>query len=582
MKPWKNVSKFDVWSAALWFGVFAGCNGGASNLSKHQPNEGVSRDESNNAPPHSITSQPTGHDGTAPTSEADAAAPVTEQPQGSDGVEPPLPLNGAPLYSDYVRLTHQQWENSVVANLRLDAPTGFLAKLTPDPVRRYSNNEETLKVVGVLAADYQAAAASIAERVATDADALRKVSEAREPATFIAEVGRRFYRRPLTSEERAKYVALYETGATLASTGQDAFAAGAQLLLEVWMQAPSFLYRVEHSEGALDGYEVATRLAYFLTDTTPSDALLAAAEAGQLDTADGVKQAASELLASDHAPLVFRRFHEETYGLGRLAQREFEDSFGLPSNVGNRLLRAAHSFFDRQLRENAGLRELFLSKTAFADPELAALYDVPPASADDLAPFTLADSRRGVFAQLPFLMLDSFGETPNAFKRGAMFSRHVLCVGFGDLPDQTIARPPKTGLTNREYSSQVVASEACTVCHKFIDPFGFAFENFDGLGRERAEDNGLPVDTTGEYPFAPHQHFADSTDLMAILAESPLAHDCYAKNLTEFALGRSLTKADADVVERLGALSLEQDASLTTLVTTLVASATFRSSGGTP
>src|SRR5690606_13113738 len=141
---------------------------------------------------------------------------------------------------------HQQWENSVVANLHLDAPTGFLTELVPDVVLRYSNNEEMLKVGAVLLADYQVAAANIAKRVTADADALGKVSTAREPEAFIAEVGRRFYRRPLTSAERATYLELYETGAGLASADQDQFAAGAQMLLEVWIQAPSFLYRVEH------------------------------------------------------------------------------------------------------------------------------------------------------------------------------------------------------------------------------------------------------------------------------------------------------------------------------------------------
>jgi len=69
---------------------------------------------------------------------------------------------------------------------------------------------------------------------------------------------------------------------------------------------------------------------------------------------------------------------------------------------------------------------------------------------------------------------------------------------------------------------------------------------------------------------------------MEILAESPLAHSCYARNLTEFALARSLTESDAALVEELGALSFEQDAPLTALVDALVASETFRSSGETP
>lgn len=600
MNPWKNVHKFDGWSTPLLITVLlAGCESEAPSFSVRRGAEVVLQDGGGSVSSNTVTSQTAtvvDDGGSAPAGfEADSGANGTDTPPlgcgsdvGSDvdsdcESEPALPWNGAPLYSHYVRLTHQQWENSIVANLRLDAPTGFLTMLAPDVVGGYSNNEEMLRVGGALVTDYQAAAASIAERVTADAEALSNVSASREPETFIAEVGRRFYRRPLASAELATYLALYETGAGLAAAGQDDFAAGVQLLLEVWMQAPSFIYRVEQSEGLLNGYEMATRLAYLLTDTTPSEALLAAAEAGELDSAAGVAQAAEELLATPQATLVFRRFHDETFWLGALETLQFADSFGLPSDLGSTLREAAHAFFDRQFREQLGLRELFLSQTAFVNTELAGLYDVSAPSTDALEAFTLGASRRGVFAQLPFLILSSHDETPNAFRRGALFTKHVLCQELVQLPSvQPVPPTPEPGLTNRERSSQLVASEACMTCHQYIDPFGFAFENFDGLGRERTQDNGLPVDTTGTYPFATTKQFANSTELMAILAESPLVHDCYAKHLTEFALGRTLTEADAALVAQLGALSLSQDEPLTGLVEALAASETFRSSGATP
>lgn len=595
MYPWKNAHEFDRWSTPLVVGVLlAGCEGGASSISTQRAAEAVTQDEvstatpaaatPDTATPAAVTSRPVvDADGASPVFEEDGAATPTEPPLLDGDSEPPLSLSGAPHYSDYVRLTHRQWENSVVANLRLGAPTGFLTRLAPDVVVGYSNNEETLRVGSVLVTDYHVAAASIAEQVTADAEALSRISASREPETFIAEVGRRFYRRPLTSAERATYLAVYETGASLASAEQDAFATGVQSVLEVWMQAPNFLYRVEHSEGLLDGYELATRLSYFLTDTTPSDALLAAAEGGELDTAAGVTKAAEELVASAESTFVFRRFHDETLGLGILPTLRFNESLGLSSNVGSTLLEGAHAFFDRQWREQLGLRELFLSQTAFADAELADLYGVPPPTAGALEPFIVVAARRGVFAQLPFLMRSSAGETPNAFRRGAMFSKNVLCLALSQLPDVLPVLPvSEPGLTNRERSSRLVASDTCAACHQYIDPFGFAFENFDGLGRERTQDNGLPVDTTGVYPFATSKRFADSTQLMAILAESPLAHDCYAKHLTEFGLARTLTEADAPLVAQLGTSSLEQDEPLRGLALALVASETFRSAGATP
>jgi hypothetical protein len=589
VKRWKYTRSASGWWVASLLGalvlgalVLGGCGDGRSLLSARRGDEGV-RADGGELEAHSHAGPQTAVDAAGDTnidSVIDAGPTSGDTATLPSDAESELSFDGEPLYSDYVRLTHLQWENSVVANLRLDAPTGHLEALAPDVRTRYTNDEAVLRVSDVLVSDYQLAAASVAQRVAADPEALTKVSASREPETFIAEVGRRFYRRPLTSAESATYLTLFERGKRLAMLAEDEFAVGAQLLLEVWMQAPSFVYRVEHSDDRLSGYEVATRLALLLTDTTPSDALLRVAESGELDTAAGVVTAAAELLTTAQATLVFRRFHDETYGLSRVADIEIDASLGAASGVAGSLVEAAHLFFDRQFREGLGLRELLLSPVAFVNADLAPFYAVPAPSADGFEAVTLGGARRGMFAQLPFLMLDSFDEVPNAFRRGAMFTNYVLCQTLSEPATVSPVVPAvDPSLTNRERSSQLVAGADCQGCHHAIDPFGFAFENFDGYGRERTEDNGSPVDTKGVYPFASNPPFADSTELMSILAESRLAHGCYSRQLTEFSLGRVLSATDAPLVAELQALSLGQNESLAGLVTALVGSETFRSSG---
>ena len=95
-----------------------------------------------------------------------------------------------------------------------------------------------------------------------------------------------------------------------------------------------------------------------------------------------------------------------------------------------------------------------------------------------------------------------------------------MATGLATYPDVTVIGGPSerdlespTHVVNHKVAVEVLQrvvdrlateigliSQACQACHKFIDSFGFAFENFDGLGRERTEDNGFPVDTTGVYP----------------------------------------------------------------------------------
>jgi hypothetical protein len=138
-----------------------------------------------------------------------------------------------------------------------------------------------------------------------------------------------------------------------------------------------------------------------------------------------------------------------------------------------------------------------------------------------------------------------------------------------DVPAQTSAQ------TTRDHVAAV--TETCGgTCHAAIDPLGFALENFDGLGRERDEDNGLPVDTAGSYPFAEgNQEFGDGNELMRIMANSLQVHTCYSKNVTGYALGRDVAPSDRPLLERLGTESLEH--SLKELVLALIRDKAFRS-----
>ena len=128
--------------------------------------------------------------------------------------------------------------------------------------------------------------------------------------------------------------------------------------------------------------------------------------------------------------------------------------------------------------------------------------------------------------------------------------------------------------TNRQRTSQITATCGAT-CHSYIDPLGFAFENFDGLGRKRELDNGQRIDTTGSYPLAEGvASFADGNELMKILADSTQVHTCYGKHMTGYALGRDLTESDRPLLESLGKVSRSQ--SMKELVVALVQDPMFR------
>ena len=164
---------------------------------------------------------------------------------GSRG-RPGLVLDGAPIYSRYVRLTHEQWENSVRDLLQLPALPGLSTTFTGDPPgSNFANNERRLFMTSGLWSDYETAAETLSQQVARDATALSRVTGGTTvAATFIRNFGRRAYRRDLTAAEETTYGTLFSSGATIFASG-NAFADGAQLVIETMLQSPYFIYRME-------------------------------------------------------------------------------------------------------------------------------------------------------------------------------------------------------------------------------------------------------------------------------------------------------------------------------------------------
>jgi hypothetical protein len=254
---------------------------------------------------------PAAVDGSTPGAQGGSGGDTGESPAPSVGEGADLPLDGKPIFSQFVRLTHSQWERSVRDVLRLDDIPAMSESFTGDPPEgTFSNNERALLVTPNLSLDYQRAAEQLGQRVARDGQALARLDGMGDPATFIARLGRRAYRRPLSAEEQQSYETLFTAAAGILTSG-DAFADGAQLVIEAMLQSPNFVYRTElGGDGEpLSGYEIASKLSFLLRDTTPDDALLDAAAAGELDTGEGISARARQMMEEPEAAAAVARFH---------------------------------------------------------------------------------------------------------------------------------------------------------------------------------------------------------------------------------------------------------------------------------
>ena len=127
----------------------------------------------------------------------------------------------------------------------------------------------------------------------------------------------------------------------------------------------------------------------------------------------------------------------------------------------------------------------------------------------------------------------------------------MLC---GVLPDPPAnvppPEPPTPGLTTRQ-RFEMHDMNACTgACHAAMDPIGYGFEHYDGIGAYRTTDQNLPVDSNGSITLdGKTQTFADAVALAKLLAESPAAQACFAKQMTRYALNRWDSAADAASIE---------------------------------
>lgn len=493
------------------------------------------------------------------------------------GEPSPMDLQGDPAYQRFIRLTNPQWERAVQDLLKLSKPSG-LSDSFEQPVQGaydFDNNEHALSINQSQVDAYQAATETLVSQIATDS-ALSQIVSTTDAATFIKTFGRRAFRRPLTTTEVTKYQALYTTGSTMEGGTGSAFSKGASLVIQAMLQSANFLYRSELAPkgSPLNGYEIASKLSFIIRGTTPTDTDLDDAQAGKLDSADGAAALATKMLEEPAAAEVFKNFHGEML---HFTQFNTIDKTGVPeykTSLNADYATSAYMFFDRIFKKNLGLKDILTSTTGYVNAALAPFYGVT-APASGFAEMDLGPSRPGYFTQLPYLTLYGLNGDPDSILRGRDINLGMLCITLG--PPAVVPAIPalKPGQSNRQRMTEMTQGCGGTCHNSFLNPVGFAFENFDGMGRVRSMDNGNPVDTTGSYPFAEGvKSFSGATELMQAMANGSQAHSCYSKKLASYMLQRDVVASDVPMLESLSSTSMA--GSVKQLIISLVKNPAFR------
>jgi len=487
-----------------------------------------------------------------PTPTSAPPSPTTQEPTALPTVQ------GGPLAMR--RLTTAQYKATIADVLGPDI--ALAGRIEPD------NRRDGLLAVGasfVSVTDagfeqYEAAARHIAEQAldaahraglvrCTPGDATAADDACAE--TFVRDVGARLLRRPLADDDVTPRVQLARESA--GALGD--FYAGLQPVLTALLLSPEFLFRVEVAAAdprqpqrqQLTDASMATRLSYFLWNTTPDAELLDAAQRGDLVDDAGLARQVDRLLESPRLADAVRAFFADLYGFDEIEDglvRKDPNLFpafsqALIDDAREQTLRViAHHLLD----EDGDYRQLFTTRA------LGIVYQVPVRSAGGWEPYTFpaGSPRAGLLTHLSLLALYSHPGRSSPTLRGKFVREVLLCTDVppppGDIDFSMFG--DTTGpnrQTARERLAQHVESQVCAGCHGLMDPIGLGLEQMDGIGAFRQTENGATIDPSGELDGA---SFADAADLGATLSRDPQLGPCFVDSLYKYAVGRDIAPGE--------------------------------------
>ena len=375
---------------------------------------------------------------------------------------------------------------------------------------------------------------------------------------FVATFMRRAYRREVRTEEVDRMMAVSKA---VVDKGAP-FDARVQVVIQGVLVSPHFLFRWE-LDGApsdpkairrLNEYELASRLAFFIWSSGPDDRLLDLAAKGVLRKQ--LKAEVRRMLADPKAEALVRNFSGQWLQLRNLdIVRPDKILFPTYTNkLRDDMRRETELLFADVLRENRPLTELLTARYSFINGRLAALYGLSNVRGDEFRKVALkGNARAGVLGHASVLTLTSDPNRTSPVKRG----KYVLDNILGTPPPPPPPNVPELEEageikgTVREQMAKHSTNAVCASCHKKMDPIGFAFENFDAIGRYRTEDNGAPVDAGGQLDSG--ESFKNAAELRAIFAtkKSDLFIRCVTEKMLTYALGRGLEYYDKRPVDKI-------------------------------
>ena len=400
--------------------------------------------------------------------------------------------------------------------------------------------------------------------------------------TIVAGFARQAFRRPVTAAETAPFVKLY----ALARQQGDSHEEGIATALQGILVSPHFLFRIERdrpgSFAPVSGYELASRLSYFLWSSMPDAPLLAAAAQGTLRQPAVLAAQVRRMLRDEKSRALVDNFAGQWLQYKNIDVMkpdpekfpEFED------NLRYSMRRETELFLENLIRGDASVLEILDAKHTYLNERLARFYGIEGISGPAFRRVDMSKTERGggILAHASVLTISSYSTRTSPVLRGKWILENLLNAPPPPPPAAVPAIDESKVGESASLRQQMEAHRAnpvCASCHSRMDPLGFGLENLNAIGAWRAMDGKFPVDASGLLPGG--RAFQGPVELKAQLTndKDAFVHGLTSKLLT-YALGRGLERYDRPVVNAISARLPARNYRFSALVEDIVNSLPFQ------
>lgn len=414
-------------------------------------------------------------------------------------------------------------------------------------------------------------------------------AEAQAAKNILSHLTRQAFRRAVNKEDLERPSAFYtETR----ENGAD-FRSGIEAAITSILVSPKFLLRVEYKASGkrqeaqkrelepLTGYELASRLSFFLWASIPDEFLLDTAEQNQLRNPGALRREVEYMLADPRADNLVTNFMAQWLYLRNLESftpegRLFPD---FDDNLRQAFRQETEHHFREIILENRSVLELIDSNHTYLNERLAKHYGIPHVYGSHFRRVDLPEGskRGGLLRQASILAVTSYAHRTSPVLRGNWILENLLGnpappppADVPTLEENTVA----AGLPIRERLAEHRNNDACVSCHRLIDPVGFSLENFDAIGRWREREAGKEIDAAGSLPGQPNFTGVDGLE-QAILKEPDAFVHTLTEKLMTFALGRGVEPLDGPAIREIVRKAKRDNYRFRTIVQGIVESPAF-------